>query len=279
MQSKQRSRQRQSSPASASPPQVLARPNTAAPPPSTSAARTSVSPAGSWSQQFFSKEQSTPPAPSGPDRASRLLPSAGGTQLLRNSTRVPKESVASEEPPVGAKYPWSLSRLYDKHPNLFAKAPECRVSPEADGSAFVVDPSVALKLCQQCQRRRDTRGLGNVFCHECSGIDQGPLNKSLLYPVLQRRRLKLMMASDIPLAHSSQARDVLSSGRGSADADGVDQDQERRQLESESATGSRAVSKDEPLLSRAGSNPQVNAPLQTAQADSRRGSRASNAKE
>merc|ERR1719231_1017286 len=83
---------------------------------------------------------------------------------------------------------------------------------------------MASDVCKHCHRQRDTNGVGNIFCHECSGIDQGPLSKSSLCHVLQRRRLKIVMDHDpttlLPVQSSKEgsvvgeSQDILDGSEG-----------------------------------------------------------------
>merc|ERR1711953_145151 len=53
--------------------------------------------------------------------------------------------------------------------------------------------SRAGEACSTCNRRRNNRGVGSMFCHGCSGVDDKPLPSNVLHPVLQRKRLQLNM--------------------------------------------------------------------------------------
>jgi hypothetical protein len=90
--------------------------------------------------------------------------------------RPPREE---EEPPPGAKYQWALNRLLDKYPDLFKKGTNVSTR-KTDEAPYIVNPYKAFESCAQCNRSRDARGRGNIFCNECSGIDDGPLSRSLL---------------------------------------------------------------------------------------------------
>jgi len=53
--------------------------------------------------------------------------------------------------------------------------------------------SKAFEECSVCKRRRSSKGMGSLFCHSCSGVDDIPLPDNVLHPVLMRKRLQLSM--------------------------------------------------------------------------------------
>merc|ERR1719162_65933 len=112
---------------------------------------------------------------------------AAGTPTVRSSKRQ-AEPVPEEEPPSGAKYKWALDRLLDKYPDVFNKGVPDNKKLCPDDPPYICNPYRAFELCSKCNSSRNNKGRGNIFCHECSGIDDGPLSKSVLLPVCQRRR-------------------------------------------------------------------------------------------
>jgi len=74
------------------------------------------------------------------------------------------------------------------------------------------------KMCSKCKRQRDSQGIGNVFCHVCSCVDAKPLNETLLYPAMERARLRRKMGSETfqvpPTQHHHRPSSQLS-GSGS----------------------------------------------------------------
>mmetsp|Transcript_147259 Transcript_147259/g.274307 ORF Transcript_147259/g.274307 Transcript_147259/m.274307 type:complete len:1397 (-) Transcript_147259:89-4279(-) len=98
-----------------------------------------------------------------------------------------------EMPPSGSSYTSCKSRLFGKYPDLFTRFDQGREIDDVPIGTYIEDASRALEICSVCQRRRSRRGVGDVFCHVCSGVDKGNLSHGLLYPVFQRRRLKISM--------------------------------------------------------------------------------------
>eukprot|EP00747_Dinoflagellata_sp_TGD_P050923 gnl/TRDRNA2_/TRDRNA2_147044_c1_seq1.p1 gnl/TRDRNA2_/TRDRNA2_147044_c1~~gnl/TRDRNA2_/TRDRNA2_147044_c1_seq1.p1 ORF type:complete len:297 (-),score=32.94 gnl/TRDRNA2_/TRDRNA2_147044_c1_seq1:106-939(-) len=70
--------------------------------------------------------------------------------------------------------------------------------PEADdtGIGLSATNSLAGTKCENCARPRTSFGVGSVYCHACSGIDDRPLRESILWPVLERRRLRREVFAD-----------------------------------------------------------------------------------
>lgn len=68
---------------------------------------------------------------------------------------------------------------------------------EGEGKLPQLSPwfSDSNKICSKCKRQRDSQGIGNVFCHVCSCVDAKPLNETLLYPAMDRARLRRKMGS------------------------------------------------------------------------------------
>lgn len=128
---------------------------------------------------------------------------SGGSSRPGTANKETDTEVPVERPPEGARYVSCLTRLLDSHPDpsaLFKLAPTgCGIH----NSSAIADTSRAFELCTVCQRRRNRHGVGCVFCHVCSGVDQADLSQSLLYPVLQRRQLKKGMRS--PFSNSATA--------------------------------------------------------------------------
>lgn len=119
----------------------------------------------------------------------------------------PSETIArltlEEMPPTGSSYTSFRTRLFGKHPDMFQRFDQGRLLDGQPLGSFVEDASRIGEVCSICQRRRNRRGVGDVFCHGCSGIDKGILSQSVMYPVLDRRRLKInMQAPD----HNSPGR-------------------------------------------------------------------------
>jgi len=63
---------------------------------------------------------------------------------------------------------------------------------DGDGRLPQLSPwfSESNQMCSKCKRKRDQHGIGNVFCHFCSCVDSKPLNETLLYPVMERARMR-----------------------------------------------------------------------------------------
>jgi len=102
-----------------------------------------------------------------------------------------QEDQAEEIPPVSAHYQTVSAALLEKIPELFTRC----LNP--DEEVPMVEPwaSESQKRCSHCKRQRSKRGLGSVFCHVCSCVDSQPLLENLLYPVIERSRLRRQLAA------------------------------------------------------------------------------------
>lgn len=83
--------------------------------------------------------------------------------------------------PEGASYKPCLAQLLNKHPDLFDNWIQDVTEEQRQ---------LAGSTCENCGRVRNAGGIGSVFCHTCSGVDDKPLHRSLLFPVLSRQRLR-----------------------------------------------------------------------------------------
>lgn len=86
---------------------------------------------------------------------------------------------------------------------------------EGEGKLPQLSPwfSDSNKICSKCKRQRDSQGIGNVFCHVCSCVDAKPLNETLLYPAMDRARLRRKMGSktiEQPVTRNHRASSQLS---------------------------------------------------------------------
>lgn len=161
-----------------------------------------------------------------------------------------------EEIPPGAQYASFLERLLDNHPDMFDKWFEHRMdlpavdrrrpsksvagvqapsqpetksvqSEKSDKSVQIrtksvvhEDSRVPFAVCTVCHRKRDRFGIGHVFCHACSAVDDVPLCEALLFPVLQRRRLRQEQLWLEANAENS-AREGTARSDGATDAGGA----------------------------------------------------------
>jgi hypothetical protein len=80
-------------------------------------------------------------------------------------------------------------RLLDSRPDIFKPWLDCK--DQEVPTHRRIDTSRAGEECTACGRCRNSRGMGHLFCHVCSGVDDQPLEDLHLYPVLQRKRLHL----------------------------------------------------------------------------------------
>lgn len=95
---------------------------------------------------------------------------------------------------------------------------------DGDGRLPQLSPwfSESNQTCSKCKRKRDQHGVGNVFCHFCSCVDSKPLNETLLYPVMERARMRRKQknqkeapAAPIRVATNGRGVDAASQRSGS----------------------------------------------------------------
>merc|ERR1719265_526689 len=84
-----------------------------------------------------------------------------------------------EMPPNTSSYVSCRNRLLAKYSDLFTRIDQGRAIedlPPTPMGTLLDEPLRALELCSACQKRRNRRGIGDVFCHNCSGVDNGNLS-------------------------------------------------------------------------------------------------------
>merc|ERR1712232_811571 len=81
------------------------------------------------------------------------------------------------ELPQCANYNSCITRLMDASPDLFEQWLDVDEGHECStpGVALGRDAALAKKTCRTCARKRSRRGVGSIFCHGCSGVDDRPL--------------------------------------------------------------------------------------------------------
>lgn len=112
-----------------------------------------------------------------------------------------KDGEENVPPPHNGEYTSSVCRLVDGIPDLFDRYDDAEEGTRTD--AFVgglvgvggqVSSNVTARngraTCGFCGLRRNNRGVGVVFCHVCSGVDDRPLSDSMLYAVFERKGLE-----------------------------------------------------------------------------------------
>merc|ERR1711976_360532 len=72
-------------------------------------------------------------------------------------------------------------RMLDEKPDMFKPWDDVKVDD------IFLNTSVDAETgpneeCSTCNRRRNSWGMGNVFCHICSGVDDQPLPEHFLQP-------------------------------------------------------------------------------------------------
>lgn len=117
---------------------------------------------------------SRPPSPS-----SRKTPSPRGLH--------------QEHWPDGASYVTVSQQLLKDKQEIFKRW------MDGEGKLPQLSPwfSESNQTCSKCKRKRDSHGIGNVFCHVCSCVDSKPLNETILFPVMERARLRRKMGSQV----------------------------------------------------------------------------------
>jgi len=93
--------------------------------------------------------------------------------------------------PIAIYQSYDLRMLTEK-PDIFENWDAMKVG-DIFQQTSVDQETRAGEQCSTCGRLRNHRGTGSIFCHICSGVDDKKLEQSILYPVLQRRRLHLTM--------------------------------------------------------------------------------------
>jgi hypothetical protein len=159
-----------------------------------------------------STRQSTRPPSRPPSRGSQGVEAAAvleASRLRLACELAPKEVDYGCEPrpPVNeARYDTFLDRLLGERPDLFEDALLAKdhmqrrrtgfnVLPPRDVVSGRREPAVRLwqmagLQCETCSRKRDARGIGGMFCHDCSGVDDSVLAESSLSQVFERRSLR-----------------------------------------------------------------------------------------
>eukprot|EP00927_Polykrikos_kofoidii_P035898 TRINITY_DN30396_c0_g1_i1.p1 TRINITY_DN30396_c0_g1~~TRINITY_DN30396_c0_g1_i1.p1 ORF type:complete len:1495 (-),score=244.17 TRINITY_DN30396_c0_g1_i1:110-4594(-) len=121
---------------------------------------------------------------------------AGGARALSQSRTVVFAAVTKQEEsdvvdtdeqvPDSARYISPLDLLIEQCPTLFD-------SFASDIGSSTPAKSTERDICTNCSHVRGHSGFDNIFCHICSGVDASPLTENLLYPVLQRQRMRQRM--------------------------------------------------------------------------------------
>jgi len=94
-----------------------------------------------------------------------------------------------------AVYDSFFLRMVASNPDIFEPFDDVRSGESDTFQNTTVEPqgSLSYEKCQTCNRRRNRRGIGSVFCHACSGVDSSPLPDHALHPCLARKRLQIIM--------------------------------------------------------------------------------------
>jgi hypothetical protein len=109
--------------------------------------------------------------------------------------------------PEAVEYLPKRLRAIERHSDVFEKLPWMQKGP-GEGS-----------LCQNCKFNASREGIGNLFCHECSGIDSMRLSGNPLWPVIYRRRAR----REIYLAEIAEKVKQTTAGVFSLD-EGIEED-------------------------------------------------------
>lgn len=122
-----------------------------------------------------------------------------------------------EVPPSGARYVSCLERLHRDHVNLFDGVLSQIVHPAPSGPGAQSNDGSdcqAREVCSHCRRSYPTSNalgttvaVGSMFCHKCSGVDDQPLSKCVLFPLLERRKLKNVQAIRSDESDRNQGQD------------------------------------------------------------------------
>jgi len=159
-----------------------------------------------------STRQSTRPSTRPPSQGSLGVEAAAALEAsqLRLACELAPKRVdyrCEPRPPVKeARYETFLDRLLGERPDLFEDALLAKdqmqrrrtgfnVMPPRDAVSGRREPAVRLWQmaglpCETCSRKRDARGIGAMFCHDCSGVDDTALAETSLSQVFERRGIR-----------------------------------------------------------------------------------------